>query len=195
MKLVGLTGGIGSGKTTVATVFESLSIPVFNSDLAARALLAEDEKVVHSVINLLGADAYHPDGSPDRKRIAQLVFTDPPLLNALNAIIHPAVRQSTLQWIESLPDSVDYCIKEAAILFESGAAAQCDQVVVVTARTDVRIERIMARDDVSRGDVEERMNNQWPQEKIAGMADFCIENNPEQSLIQQVLDVHNALSA
>ena len=101
MKLVGLTGGIGSGKTTVATVFESLSIPVFNSDLAARALLAEDETVVRSVKDLLGAQAYRPDGSPDRKRIAQLVFSDPQLLKALNAIIHPAVRQSTQKWMES----------------------------------------------------------------------------------------------
>ncbi len=133
MKVVGITGGIGSGKTTVARVFASMSIPVFNSDAEGRRVLDNDARVIEAVKQLLGEEVYLSDGKADRKAIASKVFADPAQLENLNAIIHPAVKRSTQAWVMSLPASTAYCLKEAAILFESGAASQCDQVIAVRA--------------------------------------------------------------
>lgn len=192
MKTIGLTGGIGSGKSTVAKIFESLGIPVFNSDEEGRRLLAEDAEVQRAVVKLLGPDVSQ-NGNLDRAVIASKVFNDTALLEGLNAIIHPAVAQSTRRWLNSISPNTPYAIKEAAILFESGAAEQCDHVICVQAQDEVRIERIQRRDGAKEEEVRARMSNQWPQDRIAALSDFVIENSGQRSLIQQVLRVHGQL--
>jgi len=195
MKVVGITGGIGSGKTTVARVFASMSIPVFNSDAEGRRVLDNDARVIEAVKQLLGEEVYLSDGKADRKAIASKVFADPAQLENLNAIIHPAVKRSTQAWVMSLPASTTYCLKEAAILFESGAASQCDHVIAVRAEDAIRIQRIMERDGVSHAEVEVRMKNQWSQEKVTALSDYVVDNSGEQSLIQQVVSIHRLLTA
>ncbi|NQV53091.1 MAG: dephospho-CoA kinase [Flavobacteriales bacterium] len=195
MKVVGITGGIGSGKTTVAQVFASMSISVFNSDAQGRRVLDNDMAVIAAVKKLLGEEVYLPEGRADRKAIASKVFADPVLLESLNAIIHPAVKRSTEAWVMALPAGTAYCLKEAAILFESGAASQCDHLIAVRADDAIRIQRIMDRDGVSHAEVEARMKSQWAQEKVAALSDYVVDNSGERSLIQQVVRIHRLLSS
>ena len=192
MKVVGLTGGIGSGKTTVAKVFATLGVPVFYSDEAGRRVLDEDPLVIEHVTHLLGKDVYH-HGKADRKRIADRVFNDPQALSALNAIIHPAVRRRMQQWMKGLEPTTAYVIKEAAILFESGAHEQCDFVIAVHADQDLRIDRLIKRDGVTPEDVLSRMQHQWSSERIEGMSDAIIDNTGEKSVIHQVMAIHASL--
>jgi dephospho-CoA kinase len=136
MKLIGLTGGIGSGKTTVAQIFKTLGVPVLNADEQGRWLLANDMGVIDAVKNLFGEEVY-VNGQPDRQAIAGRVFKDADLLERLNAIIHPAVRRRSDEWANSLPTDTAYALREAAILFESGANEQCVEVIAVHAPMDV----------------------------------------------------------
>lgn len=194
MKIIGLTGGIGSGKSTVAQVFEVLGVPVFSADAAGRTVLDTDAAARKEVIALLGSAAYNgPEAN--RKFIAEKVFGDEQLLASLNAIIHPAVRRAFDVWYERSSKTHSYCIREAAILFESGAHADCDKVICVVADAEVRIHRVINRDQSRRAEVEARMAQQMPQDEKAAKSDFVIENNGSRSVIQQVLEVHALLQA
>jgi len=193
MKTIGLTGGIGSGKSTVARIFETLGAPVFYADSAGRELLDSSREVRQEVTKLLGEKAYL-NGKANRVWIAQQVFENEPLLAQLNAIIHPAVRQVFLDWKSGISADASYCLREAAILFESGSHLDCDQIICVTAPTELRIDRVMKRDTIDKASVEKRMSRQLPEEEKAKRSDFIILNDSQSPLIPQVIAIHKKLS-
>ncbi|WP_026914974.1 dephospho-CoA kinase [Christiangramia portivictoriae] len=190
MKIVGLTGGIGSGKTTVAGFFKELGIPIYIADDAGKRLLAESRPIKEKVSKLLGDKSYSAS-KPDRKYIANKVFNDKQLLADLNAIIHPAVAKDFEAWVSR--QSSAYVIYEAAILFEVGGYKKCDLSILVTAPHTLKIERLQQRDDSSIEEIEARMDHQWPDEKKAELADFIIENEDLHQTKLQVHDIHNQI--
>ncbi len=187
MKIVGLTGGIGSGKTTVAGFFKDLGIPVYIADDAGKRLLAENSDIREKVSKLLGVAAYN-EQVPDRKYIANRVFKDKDLLEKLNAIIHPAVASDFQDWVSK--QTSEYIIYEAAILFEAGGYKKCDLSILVTAPHELKIGRLQKRDDSTVEEIEARMGHQWPDEKKAKLADFLIENKDLKQTKQEVSDIH-----
>lgn len=190
MMIVGLTGGIGSGKSTVGRMFAALGVPVYDSDLEARRIMESSEAVRDAVIGLLGEEAY-TGSRPDRAYIAGRVFGDEPLLSQLNAIIHPAVRSHFKAWAKQ--QHAPYVIQEAAILFENGSYKKFDRIILVTAPSEVRIGRIMERDESSREAIEARMGHQWPDEKKAELADFVLENLDLETTRSGVREIHRQL--
>ena len=158
MKIVGLTGGIGSGKSTIAGMFEVLGVPVYIADKEARDLTNRSKVIRRKITKVFGKEAYK-EGQLDRKYIADIVFADETLLEQLNSIIHPKVATHFARWVKK--QETAYCIKEAAILFENGGYAQCDKTILVVADKEERISRVMERDGVSRKQVEARMKHQW----------------------------------
>lgn len=174
MKVIGLTGGIGSGKSTVARYFLEHGIPVYYADDAGRKVLS-DPMTMAQVFNAFGPSIFM-DGQIDRKALADIVFADPGALAVLNDIVHPAVRADFDKWKDQHRHR-PLVIREAAILFESGTDADCDKVILVIAPLEKRIERVMMRDNVSREAVLARMKNQWPDEKKSELSDFVIIND------------------
>lgn len=172
-KIIGLTGGIGSGKSTMANYFASLGAPVYIADEEAKKILYLPE-AVKEVKEAFG-EAVFTNGLPDRAKLADVVFKDPDKLEELNNIIHPKVRQHFADWMK-LQKIQKFVIKEAAILFESGSYKDCDKVILVTAPKELRIKRVMERDNVTAMQVKERMANQWSEEKKAGLSDYIIDN-------------------
>lgn len=191
MMKVGITGGIGSGKTTVCKLFELLGIPVFYADTAGKELMVNNLGVKKAVVNLFGEAAYFPDASLNRKYIADIVFKDEQKLNALNAIIHPAVKDAFLIWSEK--QKTPYVLKEAALLFESKSYLDNDYNILVSSPVELRIKRVMERDQTSREKVLERIEKQLPEDEKEKLADFFILNNEELHLIPQVLKIHQQL--
>lgn len=173
MMVVGLTGGIGSGKSTVAEMFRELGVPVYDSDSEAKQLMVSSVKVKKAIIDLLGKRAYN-EGVLDRGFVAEKVFKDPELLRKLNAIVHPAVRQHFKDWASK--QTTPYVVQETALIFENGSQEQYDHTILVTAPLDVRLERVMKRDGVGSKAVLERMKNQMDDADKLGLADSCIEN-------------------
>lgn len=190
--ILGLTGGIGSGKSTVAEIFRVLGHPVFEADQAGRKVLDADPEVIESVEALFGQDVYI-QGKADRKRIASIVFSDPAKLDQLNAIIHPAVGRAWKKWVSEQGD-YRLLIREVAILFESGSDKLCDKVLTVSAPEPLRIERVMGRDAVTGSEVRARMARQWTDVQRRERADFEILNDGRKALIPQVLEVLSALN-
>lgn len=195
MKVIGLTGGIGSGKTTVAKEFEKLNIPVFIADNVSKTLLATDNDVINAVTALLGDESYFIDENskyvPNKKFIASKVFKDQSLLNSLNDILHPAVRSYFENWIKE--QNAPYIIYEAAILFESKGDKLCDQVILVSASKEERFRRVMSRDSVTREEVELRMNKQWSDFQRLELSDFVIINEDLQKISAFVRSIHEVL--
>lgn len=190
MKVIGLTGGIGAGKSIVAKVFEQLKIPVYNSDLAAKQLMVTDPELVSSIKGAFGEESYI-DGQLNAPYIAQIVFNDKEKLEQLNQLVHPAVGKDFKSWCEQ--KSSPYVLKEAAIIYENNLDKDMDGVVVVSAPESVRIERVMKRDGVDVEAVKARMSKQMPQKDKDERADYLIINDGESSLIHQVLDVHEKI--
>lgn len=188
---VGVTGGIGSGKSTVCKIFRVLGIPVFDADSEAKLLMEKDEALVAKIKILFGEDAY-TGKKLNRQWIAGRVFEDKSLLDKLNALVHPAVGKHFIRWADAKKDA-NYIVKEAAILFESGAEKGLDYVVFVKAPEQVRMERIMKRDGVTKQQVMQRMQNQWPDDKKENLSDFVIVNDNKQMLLPQVTELHNRL--
>ena len=184
--IIGLTGGIGSGKSTIAEIFTTLKIPVFNSDLEAKQLYSHPE-VKQQIITLFG-NVYNSENQLDKKALANIVFNDDKKLQQLNNIIHPAVKKLFDTWVNK-NNHAPILIKEAAILIESGAAKQVDKIIVVTAPKKERIKRVMQRDNVAEKEVVARMNKQLPEEKLIAQADFIIKNDNKQLVIPQVLEI------
>ena len=172
-KILGLTGGIGSGKTTVAKMFTALRVPVYNADDEAKALMQNSEKIKSKTIELFGEKAYLKNGL-NRSYIAQIVFKDKEKLNALNAIVHPEVTTHFNAWVSL--QSHPYVVKEMAILFEIDAQNQFDFILTVTAPQQTRIDRVMLRDNKSYDEVLSIMQNQWPDAKKIEKSDFVIHN-------------------
>jgi dephospho-CoA kinase len=191
-KKIGLTGGIGSGKSVVARIFQALHIPVFNSDLRARAILETDSDVRRAIIELLGEDAYDGE-TPKRAWIASRVFNDDELRKGLNQIVHPAVGRAFEKWLHEHADAA-YIIKEAAIIFETGIYRDLDATILVTAPRSVRKDRIRERDGMAEEEIEKRMAAQWSDEKKLDYADYKISNGLEDALIPQVLEIHKQLN-
>lgn len=187
MKVVGLTGGIGSGKTTVAGMFRELGIPVFIADESGKRLMKTSDEIRESIIEIFGTKAYSGN-EPNRKYIASKVFNDSHLLQKLNSIIHPAVAKDFQKWLES--QNTAYVIYEAAILFETGKYKDCDFSVLVTAPEEIRIERLQERDNSTKKEIRDRMDNQWDDEKKRKLSDFIIKNVDLQHTRQQVEDIH-----
>ncbi len=191
MLRVGLTGGIGSGKSLVAKIFMTLGIPVFQADSEAGIILDEDITVREKLTEWFGPEIYI-QGKPDRNRIAGIVFNDPLQLAKLNELIHPLVMNHFIKWC-GLHNSSPYVIHEAAILFESGLYKHLDRTILVTAPEETRIERVVQRDRVSDEMVRARMKNQWTEEQKVPLADFIIRNDGETPVIPAVLDIHHQL--
>lgn len=194
---VGLTGGIGSGKTTVARIFEVMGIPVYYADDAAKKLMNTDEALKEVIIKHFGEEAYS-DGQLDRKYIAAVVFNDAAKLKLLNSLTHPATIRDAEEWMKKLAESggqkTPYIIKEAALLFESGANKSVDKVIGVYAPLPLRIKRVMKRDGVTEEEVNKRISRQMNEEEKMKRCDFVITNNEEQLLLPQVLDLHDKFS-
>jgi dephospho-CoA kinase len=191
MKRIGLTGGIGSGKSTVAEIFHHFGVPVFNSDNAARKLQDEDEQVKKQITGIFGNEIYD-EGKLNRKKVAEIVFKDSKKLEALNSIVHPAVAKAFEKFCEE-NKSAKYILKEAAILFEIGADKVLDGMIVVTAPDELRLERVSKRDGISKEQILLRMNSQLSQEEKIKKADFVIVNDGKEMLIPQVVKVDQQL--
>lgn len=173
-KIVGLTGGIGSGKSTVAKYMISKGVPVYISDEEAKKIM-EDESVKQRIQNIFSESILNENGSLNRKKIADLVFTFPDKLKELNAIVHPEVQSHFKKWLNDYKDH-SFIVKEVAILFETGGNKQCDKVILITAPEELRLERAMKRDNLTKKDILVRIKNQLPDSKKKEMSDFVVEN-------------------
>lgn len=171
--IIGLTGGIGSGKTMIANYFESKGIPVYIADLEAKKIM-DSQLIIGKVIDAFGMDIIENE-KINRSKLSALVFNNPENLAKLNAIVHPEVKIHFLNWLKEHQD-FPIVIKEAAILFESGSYKDCDKIILVTAPKETRIQRVMKRDNVTKEAVEARMANQWEDEKKIALSDFIIQN-------------------
>jgi dephospho-CoA kinase len=191
MLKLGLTGGIGSGKTLVCQIIEKLSVPVYYADRAARELMNSDADLKESIRSMFGDQAYSKEGL-DRQYVASSVFGDHDKLSRLNSLVHPAVRKDFFRWTEQHRES-PYVVEEAAILFESGASVEMDQTVLVYAPEELRISRVMKRDGRSREDVLKRMEHQLSEEEKMKKADHILTNDGVQMLLPQVIELHNKI--
>lgn len=190
MKRVGLTGGIGSGKTTAASIFRQLGVPIYDADFRAKVLMSEDLCLRDSIFALFGSESF--DGLKlNKSYVASKVFSDQSLLLQLNDLVHPIVQDDFEKWC-LLQDAV-YVIKEAAIIYESGSFESLDCTILVQAPEDLKIKRVMLRDSMSKLSVESRMKTQWSDEKKISYADFIIVNDEKQSLLTQVLQIHKSI--
>ncbi len=191
MLKIGLTGGIGSGKTTVAKVFEVLGIPVYYADDAAKQLMNNNEALKQQLITSFGKETYFENGELNRKHLSSIVFADKEKLALLNSFVHPATIADAQQWFSK--QTAAYVVKEAALLFESGTAEGLDYVIGVTAPLTVRLKRVMDRDAVSAEEVKRRMANQIDEQLKMKLCDFVLHNNEQQLLLPQVTALHELL--
>ena len=190
MLKIGITGGIGSGKSTVAKAFEVLGIPVYYADDAAKRLMNGDEELKEKIQKQFGNEVYK-DGKLDRKKLADIVFNAPEKLNQLNALIHPATIKDAERWMQN--QTAAYSIKEAALIFESGAQENLDYVIDVTAPAPLRIQRTMQRDGVTREEVIARMDKQMDETIKMKLCDFVLTNDEQEMLLPQVIALHEKL--
>lgn len=191
---VGVTGGIGSGKSTVCQIFNSLKIPIYYADIWAKWILSTDEAVIEKVKKIFGEEAYLPDGQYNRPLVAKIAFAAPEKLAALNEIVHPAIENHSRQWHEHWQQAnKPYTIKEAALMIESGSHKFLDKLIVVTAPEDLRIQRVCQRDGLTENEVRARIKNQLPEEEKVKLADFTIKNDGQHALIPQVWQIHQSL--
>jgi dephospho-CoA kinase len=190
MLKIGLTGGIGSGKTTVAKVFELLNVPVYYADEASKRLYHTDAALKAAIVKHFGAEIYVND-LLDRGRLAQLVFDAPEKLELLNTLVHPPTLRDAEQWMTR--QAAPYIIKEAALLFETGSAGQLDYIIGITAPVPLRIKRVMDRDNISREQVQNRMDRQMDETIKLRLCDFIIHNDEQQMVIPQVLQLHGEI--
>ncbi|WP_300021025.1 dephospho-CoA kinase [uncultured Maribacter sp.] len=190
MITIGLTGGIGSGKSTVASMFKDLGVPVYDSDQRAKHLMNSSKAIHDQLVELLGEEAFL-DGKLNRPFIASKVFNDKNLLAKLNDIVHPIVREDFVAWAKN--QNARYVIQETALLFENKSQALYDEVILVTAPKEVRIGRVLARDNTTRAQVEARMDNQLEDKIKLELANFVIENIDLEITKEKVLQVHASI--
>ncbi|WP_406823374.1 dephospho-CoA kinase [Pedobacter sp. KACC 23697] len=190
MYKVGITGGIGSGKTTACKVFEILGIPVFYADTVAKEIMCKDVVLVAGIKSAFGKESYFEDGKLNNKHIAGIVFNHEEALEKLNALVHPAVFRAFDVWEQTIPENTPYTLKEAALLFESGSYKMCDTTILVTAPYEIKLKRVMQRDGVSAEQVKARMDKQLSDEEKSKLASHFIVNDEQQSIIGQVLTLH-----
>ena len=187
-----MTGGIGSGKSTLCSIFEHLGVPVYNADNRAKQLMAEDEELKKKLRLAFGWDVYNKDDELDREYLAKIVFNNPPQLRILNHIVHPAVFEDYAAWVEKqIKAGHPYSIKEAALLVEAESYKELDKLIVVTCPIDIRLERITKRDGIRREEVLKRIENQLSDKDRLQHADYVVKNATNYSLIKQALQLHN----
>ncbi|MBU2996039.1 dephospho-CoA kinase [Cellulophaga baltica] len=188
--IVGLTGGIGSGKSTVAKMFAALNVPVYNSDREAKYLMVNSKPLRKEIQALLGKEAYIKK-KLNRKYIASKVFANPELLAKLNAIVHPAVREHFLAWV--LKQNTPYVLQETAVIFENMSQDNYDAIVLVTAPEFTRIERVISRDEMTEEKVRERINNQMSDSETTKLSDYVIVNLDLKETSEKVKEIHKQL--
>ncbi|HUV01128.1 MAG TPA: dephospho-CoA kinase [Bacteroidales bacterium] len=184
---LGVTGGIGSGKTSVCRVFSVLGIPVFTADIEAKDIMDNDREIIQNLNSIAGKDLY-PEGRLDREELAKLIFNDQDLLHKVNSLVHPLIFGNFLQWVEK--QNAPYVIMEAAILFESGGSEYVDKVVTVVAPVEERIERIVRGNKLTREQVLARIRNQMDDDLKIKQSDFVINNSENDMIIPAILDIH-----
>jgi dephospho-CoA kinase len=189
--VVGITGGIGSGKTTLTKFFEALGVPVYHADSAAKELMNLD-RIKLAIIALLGEQSYI-DGHLNREYLRAIIFTNDDIREQINAIVHPEVKKHFNQWL--LQQKVPYILKEAAIIFEEGLEAQYDAIITVVADKELRIERVLDRPGLTRDSVEQIMSKQWADEAKIVKSDYVIYNNDLDEAKRQVREIHAELLA
>ncbi|NVK28413.1 MAG: dephospho-CoA kinase [Flavobacteriia bacterium] len=187
---VGLTGGIGSGKSTVAKIFEAFHIPCYYADDRAKWLMENDDQLVQELSEAFGTELY-TDGKLNREWLANRIFSNPDERNTVNSLVHPAVGRDFAKWTKA--QNAPYVLKEAAILFETGGYKASDFNILVTAPEEIRVKRVTQRDGATPEQVRSRMQAQWPDEKKAALADFIILNDENEPLIPQVKQIHEAI--
>lgn len=190
MIIVGLTGGIGSGKTTVAKQFEVLGIPIYIADEEAKKLMRKSKVIKRKLIQLFGKEAY-VDGELNKTFIADIIFNDKVFLEKMNLIIHPRVARHFEKWVSK--QEAPYAIKEVAILFENGGHKMCDFVITVTAPKATRIKRLLKRDHTSEEKIEAIMKNQWTDSEKVKLSNFVIDNVSIEKTQKQVLEIHKKI--
>ncbi len=188
MLKIGVTGSIGSGKTTVCKIYETLGIPVYYADNRGNYLLQNNENVKAKVLSAFGEGIYGPGHIIDRALLAEMVFNSPAKLSTLENIIHPAVFDDFNEWFAS--QKSPYIVKEAALLFEAGTYKELDKIITIAAPLETRIQRVISRSQITREQILSRESRQWLEEKKIEMADFVIYNNDRQLLMPQVLELH-----
>lgn len=194
MLKVGITGGIGTGKSFVADIFSILGIPVYEADRRAKELTEENPRLKKQIVDLLGTQSYTPEGKYNRMYISQLIFRDAELKRALEALIHPEVLNDGKDWFKRQEEhSYPYCLKEAALLYESGSDRELDKIIVVDAPLELRIRRLIKRDRLSEEEIMSRVGQQWAQAIKKEKADFIIINDGMHPVIPQVLGIHHQL--
>ncbi len=191
MMLVGLTGGIGSGKTTVAHMFVELGVPVFIADIEAKRLMNSSKVIKRKLIQLFGNKAYNFDDTLNRSYIASIIFNDKEILQKMNAIVHSKVGKRFKKW--TLKQDAPYVISEVAILFENDSYKNYDSIVTVTASDDQRIQRVLKRDTTSEEKIKAIMRNQWPEEDKIKLSNFVIYNETLEDTRVQVQILHRKL--
>jgi dephospho-CoA kinase len=191
MIIVGLTGGIGSGKSTVAKIFYQLGIPVYDADSRSKNIVNTNIEIKNFLKNEFGNDIYISENQLDTKKLAKYIFNNKELLQKVNSIIHPKVNEDFKIWSENQKSK--YVIKEAAILFESGSYKQTDKIITVTAPVNVRIERVCKRDNTNEEQVKSRINNQMSDEEKIKKSHFVIYNDNSKLLIPQIINIHNQI--
>ena len=189
MLKIGITGGIGSGKTTVCKIFELLGIPVFYADPVAKEVMHTDDELKQGIISTFGIESFSEKGVLNRKFIADIVFYDEKALESLNALVHPAVFRAFDKWLLSHRNA-PYVMKEAALLFESGSYKMCTHSILVTAPEKIKVRRVMQRDGITEDEVRLRMLRQFSDEEKEKLSDFTIVNDENTLLIPQVLKLH-----
>jgi dephospho-CoA kinase len=187
---IGITGGIGSGKSLVCRIFHVLGVPVYDADSRAKKLMTTDGILINQIKKEFGTLSYYEDGTLNRELLGKNVFNNPEMLAKLNSLVHPRVALDYNQWTQE-QSGVKYCLKEAALLFEAGSYQSLDKIIVVAAPDELRIKRVLQRDrHRNRADVEKIINNQMPQEEKIKKADFVINNNETELVVPQVLKLH-----
>jgi len=190
MVKAGITGGIGSGKTTVCRIFETLGVPVFYADNVAKAIMTTDALLMNGIRSTFGSESYFDNGELNSKYIGGIVFNDVKELEKLNALVHPAVFRAFDAWVAQVSPDAPYVLKEAALLFESGSYQMCDVNILVVAPEVQRLQWVMQRDGISAHAVKIRMDKQLSDEEKIKMADRIIYNDERHSLVAQVMELH-----
>lgn len=192
MICIGLTGGIGSGKSFIADIFQKLGVPVYNSDIRAKHISDNDSFVRRKIVSLLGQNAYQ-NGILNRQYLGGMVFDNPDLLDSLNDIIHPAVEADFIKWCSDKNEH-DYVLKEAAILFETGSYKRLDSTVLVVAPEGTRIKRVQKRDNLDTNSIQKRIDKQWSDQDKEKMADYIINNDGKTLVLPQIIHIHTSIS-
>ena len=192
VKIVGITGGIGSGKTTVCKAFRMLGIPVFEADIAARLVMNRDEKLKALLNELAGETVYHDDGTLNRGKLAEILFNDDKIRESVNALVHPAVHKLFYRWVDAHYDA-PYGVYEAAILFEGGFYKQTDYTILVAAPEEKRIARVVKYRGLTPQQVQERIASQWPEARKRELADVVLENDNRHLNLPEIIRMDKKL--